>query len=203
MIGSIRFAAVVVLFAALSTPLAAREGPAPARAGEEQAEPGAPHPASVPAADVARRLAGVWKAPEDRMERYNQLDIDVFGPHAVDIRNVDLTIQPSGEGVLQISTKVVDQKGRIYAPSVVEAQLRIGSAETTVVGLVQPAVTVVTAVERYLDGSGDRWSRDGSRIKLTTTELGGDELNFRWEPSTGRGSFAATLKRQRARAPKR
>ena len=153
--------------------------------------------------NAAESLAGVWRAPEERTEHYSQLDIDVFGPHAFDVRDVDLRIQPSGDGVLKVSTKVVDQKGKTYSPAVIEAKLRIGAAEKTVVGLFQPAITVVSAEERYLDGSGDHWSREGAQVQLTTIDLGGDELNLRFDPPGGRGSFGATLKRQRTQTQHR
>lgn len=200
---SIHVAAVLCLCASWSAPsiVSAREIPIAAGASDHQAAP-AP-PASVTAADVATSLAGLWKAPEDRMERYSQLDVEVFGPHAVDVRNVDLTVQPSGEAVLKVTTKVVDQKGRTYSPTLVEAKLRIGAAARSIAGLIQPVVTVVSAEERYLDSSGDHFSRDGSKVELTMTDLAGDELNLRFDPSDGRGSFGTTLKRQPSRAHKR
>lgn len=160
-------------------------------------------PAPPKVQNAAESLAGVWRASQERTERYSQLDIDVFGPHAVDVRDVDLRIQPSGDGVLKVSTKVVDQKGKTYSPAVIEAKLHIGPAEKTAVGLLQPAVTVVSAEERYLDGSGDHWSREGAQVQLTAADLAGDELNLRFDPPGGRGSFGTTLKRQRTQTQHR
>jgi hypothetical protein len=177
--------------------LSARELPRQQSNGVGQETPKAA--TQVSAAEAAKSLAGLWKAPEYRAERYSELDVQVFGPHAFDLRNVDLTIQPSGDGLLQVYTSVIDQKGRKYSPSVIEAKLRIGAPQTTYGGRIQPDVTVVSAEEKYLDKSGDRWPRDGSRVQLTMSDLGSDEMNFRFDTKDGRGSFGTTLRRQRPR----
>jgi hypothetical protein len=149
-------------------------------------------------ADLAKRLAGTWKAPEYRMERTGALDVEVFGVHASDVRNVDLTLQPSGEGVLKVSTSVVDRNGRKWAPSLLEAKLRVGPpAAAASGGRIQPTVTVLSAEMRYLDGAGDRYPRDGSRVTITTDSTLA-ELDLRLDTAMGDGSFWTTLKRQRA-----
>src|SRR5438874_1897485 len=81
-----------------------------------------PNAGSAPP-DLLKRLAGVWKAPEFRVDRASDLDVRVFGAGAADVRNVDLTLQPSGEGVLKISKSVIGRTGRKYAPSIIEAKL--------------------------------------------------------------------------------
>jgi hypothetical protein len=63
----------------------------------------APHEVP-PAATLVRQLPGVWKAAEDRTPRTTDLDVTVFGAGAFDVRNVTLTIQPSGDATLSIST---------------------------------------------------------------------------------------------------
>jgi hypothetical protein len=197
---SIRLVVAVGLCCAWALPTSARDNQKPSATLKQAPSSAAAQKAGVPAHAVqnaAESLAGDWRAPQERSERYSQLDIEVFGPHAFDVRDVDLKIQPSGDGVLKVSTKVVDQKGKTYSPAVIEAKLHIGAAEKSVVGLLEPVVTVVSAEERYLDGSGDHWSRNGAQIQLTAADLSGDELNLRFDPPGGRGSFGATLKRQR------
>ncbi len=109
----------------------------------QQHGPGeAPH-AGASGSEVAKRLAGVWKAAEDRVPRATALDIQVFGPDAYEVKNVDLTIQSAGEGVLKVSKAVVGQKGRRYSPSVIEAKLVIGSPTTSVTGRIEPAIKVI------------------------------------------------------------
>ena len=46
----------------------------------------APH-AGASATEVAKRLAGVWKAQEDRVPRATALDVQVFGPDANEINS--------------------------------------------------------------------------------------------------------------------
>ena len=74
-------------------------------------------------ADLVKNLAGAWKAPQYRMKRASEVGIQVFGPNAFDVRDVELTLQPSGEGVLKISTSVLDQKGKTWAPTLIEARM--------------------------------------------------------------------------------
>ena len=160
----------------------------------------APH-AAASGSDVAKMLAGIWKAPEDRVPRATALDVQVFGPDAYEVKSVDLTIQPTGEGVLKVSKAVVGQKGRRYSPSVVEAKLVIGSPRTSITGRIEPAVKVVSAEERYLDGSGDRWSRDGSRVTISMASLEDNQMELRFDTANGSESFGETMTRQRAAAP--
>jgi hypothetical protein len=157
-----------------------------------------PH-AAASGSDVAKKLAGVWKAPEDRVPRATALDVQVFGPDAYEVKTVDLTIQPTGEGVLKVSKAVVGQKGRRYSPSVIEAKLVIGPPQTSITGRIEPVVKVMSAEERYLDGSGDHWSRDGSRVTISLASLEDNQMELRFDSSNGSESFGETMTRQRAR----
>jgi hypothetical protein len=165
----------------------------------QQHGPGEAPRAGASGSEVAKRLAGVWKAAEDRVPRATALDVQVFGPDAYEVKNVDLTIQSAGEGVLKVSKAVVGQKGRRYSPSVIEAKLVIGSPTTSVTGRIEPAITVMSAEERYLDGSGDRWSRDGSRVTISMASLEDNQMELRFDSPNGSESFGATMTRQRAR----
>ena len=160
-------------------------------------------PTDASASDVAKRLAGVWKAQEDRVPRATALDVQVFGPDAYEVKNVDLTIRATGEGVLKVSKAVVGQKGRRYSPSVIEAKLVIGSPQTSITGRIEPVVKVMSAEERYLDGSGDHWSRDGSRVTISMASLEDNQMELRFDTPTGSESFGQTMTRQRAPAAPR
>lgn len=172
----------------------------PMSASQQHATGDAPR-AEASDGEVAKRLAGVWKAPEDRIPRATALDVQVFGPDAYEVKSVDLTIQPTGEGLLKVSKAVVGQKGRRYAPSVVEAKLVIGATRTSITGRIEPAVKVVSAEERYLDGSGDRWARDGSRVTISMAGLEDNQMELRFDTANGSESFGETMTRQRAAAP--
>ncbi len=154
-------------------------------------------PETASASTLVKSVSGVWKAAEDRTPRTTDLDINVFGPGAFDVRTVTLTIRPSGDGTLSISTAVVGKQGRRYAPSVVEAKFRIGDPVTTVLDRLSPTVTVASAEERYLDGAHERWPKEGTRVSITVTGATATELELRFDTQDGRGSFGATLMRGR------
>lgn len=101
-----------------------------------------------------RALAGIWKAQEYRVKLSGDLDTSVWGADAYRIRNVELAIEPDGDGILKIFTLVVDSRGRTkpYSASVIEARVSVGAPEQTF-GRVQPKVIVVSAEERFLDES--------------------------------------------------
>jgi hypothetical protein len=104
------------------------------------------------AVSFARRLSGVWKAEETR--------------------NVTLTVQPSGQAAFSLAKAVVGRNGRRYAPSVVEATLKIGDPIGSAAERLGPTVMVVQAEERYLDGDRERWPSDSFGTKLRRRPAG-------------------------------
>jgi hypothetical protein len=153
-------------------------------------------PDHIPSADFVRQLSGLWRADEDRTPRDTDLDVRVFGPGAYDVRNVTLSVRPSGGGTLTVSIAVVGRNGHHYAPSVIEATLKIGDPITNALGKLAPSVTVVAAEERYLDGTHDHWAIEGSRTSITISNPEARELEFRFDTRDGRGSFGTTLTRR-------
>jgi len=186
---TICYAGVLVAGGAVLASGEAQQTPAKAQA------PSPPAESKSAAGDLVKRLAGAWKAPQYKMERTTELDVQVFGPHASDVRTVDLTLQPSGEGVLKIQKSVVGQKGKVYAPSVIEAKLMLGAVQTTITGRLQPSVTVTQAEERYLDGTGDKWSREGARVTIISDESA-SEIDLRYDGPNGQDSFATPMTRR-------
>jgi hypothetical protein len=146
-------------------------------------------------ADVAKSLVGTWKAPQYKMRRTSDVGVQVFGPNAFDVRDVELTIQPSGEGVLKISTSVVDQKAKTWAPTLVEAKIMVGAGKSTPAGRCEPAVTVTSAQEQFLDQTQYTAPLDGSRVVLLTGPAA-NQVDVRWETPKGEGSFWTTVRRQ-------
>jgi hypothetical protein len=170
-------------------------GPVAAQAvgGQEKASCGA---------DLVKSLAGVWKAPQYRMKRASEVGVQVFGPSAFDIRDVDLTLEPSGEGVLKISTSVLDQKGKTWAPTLIEAKVMVAAPQTFQIsgaGKCEPVVAVASVEERYLDAANYRTPLTGSRV-LLLTDPAAKQVEVRFETPKGEGSFWSTLTRQTPRA---
>ncbi len=153
-------------------------------------------------ADLVKSLAGAWKAPEYRMKRASEVGTQVFGPNASDVRNVELTLQPSGEGVLKISTSVLDQKGKTWAPTLIEAKVTVAAPQAAVqtsAGRCEPVVTVGGVEERYLDETGYRTPLSGAHVRMVANPAA-KQLEVRFETAKGEGSFWSTLMRQAPRA---
>jgi hypothetical protein len=157
-------------------------------------------PAFMCGGEVVKTLAGAWKAPEYKMRRAaGESDLAVFGPNAFDVRNVDLTLEPSGEGVLKISTSVLDQKGKSWAPTVIEAKLAVSPPKAPAAGRCEPAVAVTSAEERYMDETNYRAPINGAHAMMIV-DPGGKRMDVRFETPKGPGSFWTTLTRQAPRA---
>ena len=144
-------------------------------------------------ADAVKSLAGVWRAPEYRMKRTGEVGERVFGANAYDVRTVELTLQPSGEGLLKITTEVVDAKGRKWAPTITEAKLLVSAPPAASSGKFEPAVTVTGAEEQYLDDTKYRSPLTGVRVVLMT-DAAAKEIQLRFETPNGAGSFWTTLR---------
>lgn len=72
-------------------------------------------------------LSGAWKAPEYKVAVSGDLDTEVWGRGASKVRNVELILEPNGEGVLRVRESVVDRKGvvRPYSATVIEARIKV------------------------------------------------------------------------------
>ena len=129
------------------------------------------------------------------MKRASEVGTLVFGPDAFDIRDVDLTLEPSGDGVLKISTSVLDQKGKTWAPTLIEAKLTVAATQaaglTAGGGRCEPVVTVTSVNERYLDDTNYQTPLTGSRVTIIADPA--KQLEVRFETPKGEGSFWSTL----------
>lgn len=149
--------------------------------------------AAAGGADVVKSLAGIWRAPEYRLKRTGDVGERIFGANAFDVRNVELTLQPSGEGLLKITTEVVDAKGRKWAPTIIEAKLQVSAPPTPTAGKIEPAVKVTAAEEQYLDETKYRSALNGVRVALVA-DPAAKEIQVRFETPNGTGSFWSTLR---------
>ena len=163
-----------------------------------QGVPAAPAKASC-GADLAKTLAGSWKAPQYKLKRGGDTGAEVFGPNASDVRDVELTLDASGNGTVKISTSVVDLKGKTWAPTQVEAKIALGAVTTTSNGRCELAVTVASAEERYLDQTQYQAPIAGVRVMMLL-DPPARQLEVRFETPKGPGSFWTTVRRQAAAA---
>ena len=162
----------------------------------ESSVSGAPAQSTVPLATTLRRLAGTWKAAEDRTPREAALDEQVFGRGAFGVRNVTLTIRPAGDATLQVHTAVIGYSGRVYVPSLIDVRLKVTEPVTPRGDQVEPTVSVISAIKRDLDAPQDRWTLEGARLVLSLAETGNRELNIQFDTRDGRDGFGVTLIRR-------
>jgi hypothetical protein len=156
---------------------------------------------SAAAATFSPRLAGTWRSAPDELKLTSEFDRSVWGPDATSVRTVDLTIQPSGEGTLTVTRKVLDARGRTVAAStsIEEAQIAIGGSEQGTAGRIEHSVKVVKAERRYPDDPDYHWPLDGLGVQVVTFADGdGNTIEVRFDTPEGRGSFWETLTRGKA-----
>jgi hypothetical protein len=144
-------------------------------------------------ADLRARLAGTWKAAEDRTPRTTDLDAQVFGPGAVSVRTVTLTLQPSGEGRMQVRTSVVGHNGRVYAPALLDVAFRLDDPVTIAPNRIQPAVALRSATTRDLDDAASQWNVEGARVSVILNDLESRRMFVEFETRDGRDAFTALL----------
>jgi hypothetical protein len=148
-------------------------------------------------------LVGSWKSAPDETPLTTELQKSVWGPNATSIRNVELTINPSGEGTLKVTTRIVDGRGRTAPASttVEDAKLVLTGPQETIGGVrTEYAAKVLSAERKYPDDPSSRWPLDGLRVKIAT--IAGappDTIELRFDTAEGRGSFWETLTRVRRR----
>lgn len=144
-------------------------------------------------------LSGAWKAPEYKVAVSGDLDTEVWGRGASKVRNVELMLEPNGEGVLRVRESVVDRKGvvRPYSATVIEARIKVEmTAAAEGADALRPAVRVLDAEERYLDDPKDRRKLDGVTVSLHMPASDTRMLNVRFDTPQGTGSFGETLNRR-------
>ena len=155
-------------------------------------------PAAGATAAFSPSLAGTWASAPDELKLTSEFDRSVWGPDATSVRTVDLTIKPTGEGVLTVTRKVVDAKGQTVkaSTSIEEAHVTIGGSETGPAGRIEHAVKVVSAERRYPDDPDYKWPLDGLKVELVTFADGdGNSVEVRFDTPEGKGSFWETLTR--------
>jgi hypothetical protein len=150
------------------------------------------------ASSVSHSLAGRWTSAPNETPLSSAFDESVWGPDAKSVRTVDLQIEATGRGVLKVTTRVVDRRGRTIraSTSVEEAKIVVGESRNTIATRVEHDVTVESAVRTYPDDPTYQWELDGLKVQIVTfTDGDGNTLEVRFDTPEGRGSFWETLRR--------
>lgn len=154
---------------------------------------------------VAPALIGTWKAPTERLSLTGDFNEQVWGKNAVSVRDVTLSVKPTGDAVLTVSRKVLDARGRVVpgSASVEQADITIGAAQPGFATRLDHAVTVIKAERTHPDDPKDRWPLENLRVGVVSFSDGAQSLEVRFEPADGRGTFSELLTRQRTPAARR
>lgn len=153
-----------------------------------------------------RALVGTWKSAPDTLKLSSDFDKSVWGADASSVRTVALAVEPSGEGTLTVTKKVVDARGQTVAAStwVEEVRLKLGAPSDGIATRIEHDTSVVSAVRLFPDDPDYRWTLDGLRIKVVTFRDGDrNTMEIRYDTPEGTGSFWETLQREGGPAPNR
>jgi hypothetical protein len=154
--------------------------------------------AGVHAKQSTDGLSGAWAAPEYKVTVSSDSDFSIWGRGSSKVRNIDLSLQRNGEGILRVHKSVVDAQGKTkpYSASVVEVRLKVEMPDKPPAGeALRPAVTVLGAEERYLDGGDEPRTIEGLKVSFHIPATDASRLNIRYDTAEGRGSFGESLNR--------
>ena len=148
---------------------------------------------------VTPSMPGTWKAPTERLPLTGEFNEKVWGKGSVSVRDVTLTVTSAGDGVLTVSRKVLDSRGRTVpgSASTEQADISIGAPQPGFATRLDHAVTVIKAERSYPDDPKDRWTLENLKVGVVSFTDGADRLEVRFEPADGKGSFSELLSRQR------
>ena len=149
--------------------------------------------------------AGTWTSAPDEVRLTSDLDVSVWGKNAKSVRTVQLVVGAAGDATLTVTRKVVNAVGKTVAGSVTveSAAIQIGDAAPAVETREEHKVTVQKAERRMPDDPKLTWPLEGLRVGVATFTGRASEIEVRFDPADGRGSFWATLRRAAAPAAKK
>jgi hypothetical protein len=145
----------------------------------------------------ASALSGAWRSAPDETPLSSAFDESVWGKNAKAVRTVELVVRPAGDAALTITRKVVDARGRtvLGSTSIDQADLSLGTVQSTTGVRSELAVTVRKAERRYPDEPKGTWALDGLQVSVTTFTDDPGMLEVRVDFPEGRGSFWEALRR--------
>ena len=147
------------------------------------------------------KLSGAWNAEPLEVRLNSDFDVSVWGPNASSVRNVELTIRPSGPSTIKVTRSIVDGRGKTKTASVSveEATLLLRVSDVVDANRLEPIVEVQSAKRCYPDDPNDCTALQGVKVKLVATDLEHDRLYVHFDLPDGRGSFGETLSRHAGR----
>ena len=193
MFGRLTLIAFVALFAL----------PAPVNA---QA-PGAARPAGEDVSSTNRTvfpasLAGRWTSAPLELALTGEFHQSVYGAGASSVRSVTMTIQPSGEGVFTVTSRVRDRGGRVVPGTQEIEEVRFSVGDLVEQPGRQPHYSsrIIKAERRFADDPSSAFARDGVKLALYVPDGKSGTIEVRFDTPDGTGSFWETVRRTAAAA---
>lgn len=165
--------------------------------------------APLPAAAGDPLPAGSWVSAPSR-HALTPLQIAAWGPRASAVRTGELTIEPSGQGVLRLATRIIADGGRVISQATTIEEFRFvleqpgaaaagnGDGRDGALDERDEIVVVVREAARWYPSSPQaRWTIDGARLRITRVGSGFDVLEVLLERPGDGGKVRATFTRAR------
>jgi hypothetical protein len=151
---------------------------------------------STPAIAFPGWLAGRWTAPPFEVALSSDFHRSVYGPNARSVRQVTLTIRPTGDGTFTVTNSVRDRSGKTVPGTrqIDEVTFTIGDPRREPGGQLRYTSHIVKAERRYPDDPQSTFPLDGAKLELFVPEGKTGALDVRFDTPEGRGSFWETLR---------
>ena len=151
---------------------------------------------SAPAIAFPGWLAGRWTAPPFEVALSSDFHRSVYGPNARSVRQVTLTIRPSGDGTFTVTNSVRDRSGKTVPGTrqIDEVTFTIGDLTREPGHQPRYASHIVKAERRYPDDPQSTFPLDGAKLELFVPEGKTGALDVRFDTPEGSGSFWETLR---------
>ena len=142
-------------------------------------------------------LAGRWTSSPLELALTSEFHQSVYGAGAVSVRSVTMTIQPSGDGVFTVTSRVRDRRGRVVAGTQEIEEVRFAVGDLVEQPGRQPhyATRIVRAERRFADDATSAFARDGVKLALYLPGGKTGTMEVRFDTPEGTGSFWETVRR--------
>jgi hypothetical protein len=146
-------------------------------------------------------LAGRWQSAPFELPLTSDFHVSVYGSGARSVRTVTMTIQPSGDGVFRVISRVLDRRGRVVPGTQDNQEVAFTVGDLAEEPGRQPHYTsrIVRAERRFAGDAAAAVPREGVKLAIYVLKAAGT-LEVRFETPEGTGSFWETLRRA-ARRP--
>ncbi len=150
-------------------------------------------------------MAGQWRAAPFELTLTSDYQESVYGPGARSVRQVDLTIRPSGEGTFTVVSSIRDRRGRTVPGTrqIEEVRFTVGDLQRETGHQPRYTSRIERAERRYPDDPAYSFPLEGAKLEFFVPEGTERTLDVRFDTPEGRGSFWETLRRATPAARRR